>query len=150
MGDERHRPLVEKRPRWNGVGMSTTPSPPRAGRREWLSVGALMLPCMLVVMDLSVLFLAVPSMSDDLHPSSTELLWITDVYGFLIAGALIVMGTLGDGIGRRRVPGCGSPAFGPSPACAARSASPEMLIAARGIQGLAGATLIPSTMALLF
>ena len=66
---------------------------PRAGRREWIGVAALALPCMLVVMDLSVLFLAVPSLTRDLHPSATQLLWITDVYGFLIAGALIAMGS---------------------------------------------------------
>src|SRR4051794_10472253 len=130
--------------------MSTSPSPARAGRREWLGVAALMLPCMLVVMDLSVLFLAVPSLSDDLHPSSTELLWITDVYGFLIAGALIVMGALGDRIGRRRVLVGGSAAFGVASVLAALSTTPEMLIVARGLQGIAGATLIPSTMALLF
>ncbi|HEV7750994.1 MAG TPA: MFS transporter [Baekduia sp.] len=123
---------------------------PRAGRREWIGVAALALPCMLVVMDLSVLFLAVPSLTSDLHPSGTELLWITDVYGFLIAGALIAMGALGDRIGRRKVLLWGSAAFGAASILASLSTSPEMLIAARGIQGLAGATLIPSTMALLF
>ncbi|MEA2169587.1 MAG: transporter, family, multidrug resistance protein [Solirubrobacteraceae bacterium] len=127
-----------------------TDSTPRAGRREWLGVAALMLPCMLVVMDLSVLFLAVPSLKADLRPSDTELLWITDVYGFLIAGALIVMGTLGDRIGRRRVLVWGSAAFGAASVLAACSSSPELLIVARGLQGIAGATLIPSTMALLF
>jgi DHA2 family multidrug resistance protein-like MFS transporter len=129
---------------------ASSPSPARAGRREWLGVAALMLPCMLVVMDLSVLFLAVPSLKADLHPSATEVLWITDIYGFLIAGALIVMGTLGDRIGRRRVLVWGSAAFGAASVLAACSSSPEMLIAARGLQGIAGATLIPSTMALLF
>ena len=123
---------------------------PRAGRREWIGVAALALPCMLVVMDLSVLFLAVPSLTRDLHPSSTELLWITDVYGFLIAGALIAMGALGDRIGRRKVLLYGSAAFGAASILASLSTSPEMLIAARGIQGIAGATLIPSTMSLLF
>jgi DHA2 family multidrug resistance protein-like MFS transporter len=123
---------------------------PRAGRREWIGIAALALPCMLVVMDLSVLFLAVPSLTRDLRPSSTELLWITDVYGFLIAGALIVMGALGDRIGRRKVLLYGSAAFGAASVLASLSTSPLMLIAARGIQGVAGATLIPSTMALLF
>jgi MFS transporter, DHA2 family, multidrug resistance protein len=123
---------------------------PRAGRREWIGVAALALPCMLVVMDLSVLFLAVPSLTRDLHPSSTELLWITDVYGFLIAGALIAMGALGDRIGRRKVLLYGSAAFGAASILASLSTSSEMLIAARGIQGIAGATLIPSTMSLLF
>ncbi len=122
----------------------------RAGRREWIGVAALALPCLLVVMDLSVLFLAVPSLTRDLRPSSTELLWITDVYGFLIAGALIVMGALGDRIGRRKVLLCGSAAFGAASILASLSTSPLMLIAARGIQGVAGATLIPSTMGLLF
>ncbi len=122
----------------------------RAGRREWIGVAALALPCMLVVMDLSVLFLAVPSLTRDLHPSATELLWITDVYGFLIAGALIAMGALGDRIGRRKVLLWGSAAFGAASIFASLSTSPVMLIAARGIQGLAGATLIPSTMGLLF
>jgi DHA2 family multidrug resistance protein-like MFS transporter len=123
---------------------------PRAGRREWIGVAALALPCMLVVMDLSVLFLAVPSLTADLRPSSTELLWITDVYGFLIAGALIAMGALGDRIGRRKVLLYGSAAFGGASVLASLSTTPEMLIVARGIQGIAGATLIPSTMSLLF
>ena len=123
---------------------------PRAGRREWIGVAALALPCMLVVMDLSVLFLAVPSLSADLKPSSTELLWITDVYGFLIAGALIAMGALGDRIGRRKVLLYGSGAFGAASILASLATTPEMLIVARGLQGIAGATLIPSTMALLF
>src|SRR4051812_43306717 len=123
---------------------------PRAGRREWIGVAALALPCMLVVMDLSVLFLAVPSLTADLRPSSTELLWITDVYGFLIAGALIAMGALGDRIGRRKVLLCGSGAFGAASILASLATTPEMLILARGLQGIAGATLIPSTMSLLF
>src|SRR3954468_23443454 len=97
---------------------------PRAGRREWIGVAALALPCMLVVMDLTVLFLAVPSLSADLKPSSTELLWITDVYGFLIAGALIAMGALGDRIGRRKVLLWGSAAFGAASVLASLSGSP--------------------------
>jgi DHA2 family multidrug resistance protein-like MFS transporter len=142
--------MSSPRPRRLGSMNAPSSSPARAGRREWLGVVALMLPCMLVVMDLSVLFLAVPSLKADLHPSGTEILWITDIYGFLIAGALIVMGTLGDRIGRRRVLVWGSAAFGGASVLAACSANPEMLIAARGLQGIAGATLIPSTMALLF
>ena len=59
--------------------------PAKAGRREWIGLAVLALPCLLVTMDLTVLFLAVPSLTADLAPGSTELLWITDVYGFLIA-----------------------------------------------------------------
>ncbi len=121
-----------------------------AGRREWLGLAVLALPAMLVVMDLTVLFLAVPKITADLHPSSTELLWVTDVYGFLIAGSLVAMGALGDRIGRRKVLLTGAAGFGVASVLSAFSASPEMLIAARGLQGIAGATLVPSTMALVF
>ncbi len=127
---------------------SPAPSTP-AGRREWIGLAVLALPCMLVTMDLTVLFLAVPALTADLDPSSSQLLWITDIYGFLIAGALITMGTLGDRIGRRRVLLAGAGAFGAASVLAALSTSPEMLIAARAVQGLAGATLAPSAMALV-
>jgi DHA2 family multidrug resistance protein-like MFS transporter len=101
-------------------------------------------------MDLTVLFLAVPKLSAALRPTATQLLWITDVYGFLIAGSLVLMGSLGDRVGRRRVLLIGAAAFGAASLLAAVSSSPEMLIAARALQGLAGATLVPSIMALAF
>jgi MFS transporter, DHA2 family, multidrug resistance protein len=128
----------------------TTTVPARAGRRQWIALAVLALPCMLVTMDLTVLFLAVPKLTAAMSPSTTELLWITDVYGFLIAGALIVMGTLGDRIGRRRLLLAGAAAFGIASLLAALATSPGTLIAARALQGLAGATLLPSIMALIF
>src|SRR6266545_4030110 len=76
---------------------------PRAGRREWTGLAVLSLACLLYVMDLTVLHLAVPSISRDLRPSSAQLLWIIDIYGFMVAGFLITMGTLGDRIGRRKL-----------------------------------------------
>jgi DHA2 family multidrug resistance protein-like MFS transporter len=78
-------------------------SPPQAGRREWIGLAVLALPCLLSSKDLTVLHLAVPQLSADLKPSSAQLLWIIDIYGFLVAGSLITMGTLGDRIGRRRL-----------------------------------------------
>jgi MFS transporter, DHA2 family, multidrug resistance protein len=107
------------------------------------------LPCLLYSMDLTVLFLAVPHLSADLQPSSTQLLWITDIYGFLLAGLLITMGTLGDRIGRRRLLLVGAAVFGLASLLAAYSTSPGMLIAARALLGVAGATLAPSTLSLL-
>ena len=100
-------------------------------------------------MDLTVLNLAVPSLSADLKPSSTQLLWIVDIYGFLVAGSLITMGTLGDRIGRRRLLLIGAAAFGVASVLAAFSTSAEMLIVTRALLGLAGATLAPSTMSLI-
>jgi MFS transporter, DHA2 family, multidrug resistance protein len=104
---------------------------------------------MLLAMDLTVLHLAVPALSVDLKPSSAQLLWIVDIYGFLIAGSLITMGTLGDRIGRRRLLLIGGAAFGVASAVAAFSTSAEMLIATRALLGVAGATLMPSTLALI-
>jgi len=128
----------------------TAPAATRAGRREWIGLAVLALACVLYAMDLTVLHLAVPSLSADLRPSSTQLLWITDIYGFMVAGFLVTMGTLGDRIGRRRLLLTGAAAFGVVSVLAARSTSPEMLIAARALLGIAGATLAPSTLSLLF
>jgi DHA2 family multidrug resistance protein-like MFS transporter len=124
--------------------------PARAGRREWIGLAVIALPCLLYSMDLSVLNLAVPELSADLRPSAAELLWIVDIYGFFVAGALITMGTLGDRIGRRRLLLIGAAAFGAASVLAAFSTSATMLIVARALLGLAGATLAPSTMALIF
>jgi DHA2 family multidrug resistance protein-like MFS transporter len=123
---------------------------PRATRREWIGLIALALGSLVYAMDLTVLHLAVPSLSADLKPTSAQLLWIIDIYGFLVAGALITMGTLGDRIGRRKLLMIGAAAFSVTSLIAAFSVSAEMLIAARALMGLAGATLAPSTLSLIF
>src|SRR5215211_1319711 len=122
---------------------------PRAGRREWIGVAVVALHCVLYAMDLTVLLLAVPSLSADLQPTSTQLLWIVDIYGFMVAGSLITMGTLGDRIGRRRLLLIGATAFGLASVLAAFSTSATMLIASRALLGFAGATLAPSTLSLI-
>src|SRR5215472_17612006 len=111
-----------------------------AGRREWIGLAVLTLPCLLYAMDLTVLNLAVPHLTADLRPSSTQLLWIVDIYGFLAAGSLITMGALGDRIGRRKLLLIGAAAFGATSMLAAWSTSAPMLIGARGLLGIAGAT----------
>lgn len=121
----------------------------RAGRREWLGLAVIALACVLYVMDLTVLHLAVPALSADLQPSSAQMLWIIDIYGFMVAGALITMGSLGDRIGRRRLLLIGAAAFGVTSVLAAFSTSPEMLIVARALLGVSGATLAPSTLSLI-
>ena len=77
--------------------------PPTATRREWIGLAVLTLAALVYAMDLTVLNLAIPRISAELRPSSVQLLWIFDIYGFLVAGLLITMGTLGDRIGRRRL-----------------------------------------------
>jgi len=121
----------------------------RAGRREWVGLAVIALPCLLYSMDLTVLNLAVPSLTADLQPSGTQLLWIVDVYGFFVAGSLITMGALGDRIGRRRLLLIGATAFGAVSVLAAFAPNAETLIVARAALGVAGATLAPSTLSLL-
>lgn len=121
----------------------------RAGSKEWVGLAVLTVPALLASMDLSVLFMAAPWLSADLQPGGSQLLWIMDVYGFLMAGLLITMGTVGDRIGRRRLLMLGALAFGAASLLAAYSTSAEMLIAARALLGVGGATLAPSTLALI-
>ncbi len=121
----------------------------KAGRREWIGLAVLALPCVLYSMDLTVLNLAVPSLSAALEPGAAELLWIVDIYGFLVAGSLITMGTLGDRIGRRKLLLIGATVFGLASALAAFAATPAMLVATRALMGVAAATLAPSTLSLI-
>ncbi len=129
--------------------MESTNATHRATRREWIGLAVLALPCVLYSMDLNVLNLAVPHLTQDLQPSASQLLWIIDIYGFLLAGFLMTMGTLGDRIGRRRLLMIGAAFFGATSVVAAFSNSAEMLIFARGLLGISAATLAPSTLSLI-
>ncbi|MFB8765248.1 MFS transporter [Nocardiopsis alba] len=124
-------------------------SGPLAGRREWIGLAVLALPTLLLSIDLSVLYLALPHLTADLEPTATQQLWIMDIYGFMIAGLLVTMGTLGDRIGRRRLLLIGAVMFAAASVAAAYSTSPEMLIVTRALLGIAGSTVMPSTLALI-
>ncbi|HEY9348519.1 MAG TPA: MFS transporter, partial [Inquilinus sp.] len=127
----------------------TQASGPRATRREWIGLAVIALPCLLYSMDLTVLNLAVPTLTEDLRPSASQLLWIVDIYGFLVAGSLITMGTLGDRIGRRKLLMIGAAVFGLASLLAAFANTAETLIAARALLGVAGATVAPATLSLI-
>ena len=128
---------------------TSPPGPAVAGSREWLGLAVLTLPVLLVSMDMTVLHLAVPAITTDLQPTSTGLLWIVDVYAFMVAGLLITMGAVGDRIGRRRLLLIGAAAFAAASVAAAFAPTATALIAARAALGIAGATLAPSTLALI-
>lgn len=121
----------------------------KAGKTEWLGLAVLALPTLLVSMDMTVMYLVVPAISESLRPGSAELLWITDIYGFLEAGLLITMGTVGDRIGRRRLLFIGGTIFALASVLTAYSDTVGMLIAARALLGMAGASLLPSTLSLI-
>lgn len=128
---------------------SSPPGQALAGTREWFGLAVLSLPVLLVSMDMTVLHLAVPASTTDLQPTSSELLWIVDVYPFMVAGLLITMGGVGDRIGRRPLLLIGAAAFAAASVAAAFAPSATALIAARAALGIAGATLAPSTLALI-
>ncbi|MEV8035179.1 MFS transporter [Streptomyces sp. NPDC086182] len=119
----------------------------RPGR--WLALCVLVLAVLLVAVDATVLGLATPYISEDLKPSGTQLLWIGDVYSFVIAGLLVSMGSLGDRIGRKRLLLVGATAFGLISVLNAYATTPESMILARALLGVAGATLMPATLALI-
>ncbi len=132
------------------LGMTNPAATARlAGRREWTAFTVLLLPLLLVSMDVSVLYFAIPAITEQLDPSATQQLWIFDSYAFALSGLLITMGSLGDRIGRRRLLLIGASAFGLASVGAAYATSAEMLIAARVLLGVGGATLMPSTLALV-
>lgn len=119
----------------------------RPGR--WLALAVLVLAVLLVAVDATVLGLATPFLTEDLKPSGTQLLWIGDAYSFVLAGLLVSMGSLGDRIGRKRILLIGATAFGAISVLNAYANSAELMIVARALLGVAGATLMPATLALI-
>ncbi|MFI6932797.1 MFS transporter [Streptomyces sp. NPDC050287] len=122
----------------------------RAGRKEWAALGLLVLPALLLFMMLTILFLAIPYLAADLRPSSTQTLWILDIYGFLMASLLVLMGTVADRFGHRNVLVTGAVLFGVVSAVAAYTDSPAMMIVWRALLGVAAAMQMPTTLGLIF
>ncbi|SEG97663.1 MFS transporter, DHA2 family, multidrug resistance protein [Nonomuraea solani] len=116
---------------------------------RWFGLAVLTLPVILTSMDVTILHIAIPTITHELTPSPSQTLWILDVYGFLLAGLLIMMGNLGDRIGRRRLLLIGAAVFGAASTLAAFAPAPEALITARALMGIGGATLMPSTLSLI-
>jgi MFS transporter, DHA2 family, multidrug resistance protein len=117
--------------------------------RPWRGMALLLLPTAVVAVDINVLFLALPALTADLGVSAVGQLWIIDVYGLVVGVLAIVAGAVGDRIGRRRLLLLGTAGFLVGSVLAAFAPSATVLILARVVQGLAGATLMPSTLALI-
>jgi DHA2 family multidrug resistance protein-like MFS transporter len=126
------------------------PSVPSQGRRrDWLALGLLMFPVLLVAVDNTALTFALPAIARALGTSGVELLWIVDAYPLVLAGLLVAMGSLGDRIGRRRLLIIGSIGFAAVSAATAFAPGAGWLIAGRAALGLFGAMLMPSTLSLI-
>jgi DHA2 family multidrug resistance protein-like MFS transporter len=117
--------------------------------RKWAALGVLALALLLIAVDGTVLALAIPALQHDLAPSATQVLWIGDIYSFVLGGLLVTTGTLGDRIGRKKLLLTGAFGFGTASLLAAFAPSAEWLIAARALLGVAGATIMPSTLSII-
>lgn len=117
--------------------------------RDWVGLGLLAVPCALVSVNSNLLNLALPALAGELRPSATELLWISDIYVFLVAGLLLPMGLLADRFGRRRLLLIGAAVFGLASVGAALAPNPAILIVCRALIGIGSAMLAPSTLSLI-
>ncbi|MEU8636188.1 MFS transporter [Amycolatopsis sp. NPDC048633] len=126
-----------------------TPGPVLSHRRRWAALGVLVGAVLLLAVDGTVLYLAVPSLTRELAPTATEILWIGDVYSLALAGLLVTAGNLADRFGRKRVLLIGTAAFGLASALAAFSPTAGVLVVARLLLGVAGATIMPSTLSII-
>ncbi|MFD7238250.1 MFS transporter [Streptomyces syringium] len=122
---------------------------PGAGANRWTVLVVLCVSLLLVAVDATVLHVAVPAVTEDLRPGAIQLLWIVDIYPLVCASLLILFGTLGDRVGRRRVLLLGYGLFGVASALAAVATTPEVLIAARALLGVGGAMIMPATLSIL-
>ena len=129
--------------------MTSVQAPPRATARTWAALGVLALPMLLLAIDATVLIFAMPGIAADLSPSATQQLWIMDIYSFMIAGLLVTMGAVGDRIGKKKLLLIGAVLFTAASVAGAFATSSEQLILARALLGLAGATIMPSTLSLI-
>ncbi|ATW47781.1 MFS transporter [Streptomyces xantholiticus] len=119
------------------------------GANRWVVLFVLCVSLLLVALDATVLHVAVPAVTEDLRPSGVELLWVVDAYPLVCAALLILFGTLGDRVGRRRVLLLGYGIFGAASAVAAFAPTPEVLICARALLGVGGAMIMPATLSIL-
>lgn len=131
------------------TGLERAATTPRTPRKAWFALAVLMLPVLLIAIDNTVLAFALPMITADLRPSATEQLWVVDIYSLVLAALLVMMGSMGDRFGRRRLLLIGATGFAAISALAAFAPTPEALILARAALGFFGAMLMPSTMSLI-
>ncbi|MEV0322105.1 DHA2 family efflux MFS transporter permease subunit [Streptomyces sp. NPDC050658] len=130
-------------------GQKTAERPNLSPARRWFALGALCLGALVISVDLTVLQLAIPSVTEDLSPTSTEILWIADIYGLVMASMLITMGIVGDRIGHKKLMLIGAFTFAGASALATWSPNAELLIASRALLGVSGATIYPTTLSII-
>ncbi|SEG24193.1 MFS transporter, DHA2 family, multidrug resistance protein [Nonomuraea solani] len=129
--------------------ITDTPTPPVSARRRWAGLAVLSASVLVVVMDMTVLNVALPAISEDLRPGSIELLWMVDAYALVLSGLLVTVSALGDRWGRKRMLMAGFAVFGVASMAVLAAGSPLEVIAVRALLGVGGAMIMPSTLSMI-
>jgi EmrB/QacA subfamily drug resistance transporter len=122
---------------------------PVSGARKWLALIAVAMSMLVVGLDLTVLNLALPTIANALHASTSDLQWFNDAYSLVLAAAVLPAGLLGDRYGRKKVLLTSLAVFGVSSAACAYAATSGELIAARAVLGLGAAAIMPLALAII-
>jgi DHA2 family multidrug resistance protein-like MFS transporter len=129
--------------------MAASPLDLRADRRRWFALAVLCLALSAIVIDNTILNVALPTLRRDLRANETDLQWITTAYALVLSGLLLPLAVLGDRFGRRRLLLAGLVTFGTASTVAAFTSSPMQLAVARGVMGVGGAATMPATLSIL-
>jgi EmrB/QacA subfamily drug resistance transporter len=129
--------------------LETDPIDPRVHERRWLILGVLCLSLLIIVMDNTILNVAIPSLIRDLDASNSQIQWIIDAYVLVFAGLLLTTGSLSDRFGRKGALQLGIVLFGFGSVAAVMSTSATQLILTRAFMGIGGALIMPSTLSIL-
>ncbi|MCH1866061.1 MFS transporter [Nocardioides sp. CFH 31398] len=127
----------------------THPHDTPAHPRRWAGLAVLSASLLLVVMDVTILNVALPAITADLRPDSVQLLWMVDAYPLVLAGLLVTVSALGDRWGRKRMLLAGFSVFGLASTLVLLADSPEAVIAVRALLGVGGAMIMPSTLSMI-
>ena len=125
------------------------PLPPHVHERRWVILGVLCLSLLIIVMDNTILNVAIPSLMNDLGASNSEVQWIVDSYVLVFAGLLLTTGSLSDRFGRKGALQLGIVLFALGSALSALSDSATQLIFTRAFMGIGGALIMPATLSIL-
>ncbi|MCU1502319.1 MAG: drug resistance transporter [Ilumatobacteraceae bacterium] len=140
---------MSNRPTFTAERPLEEPLDPHVHARRWFTLVTLCISLLIIVMDNTILNVAIPKLIDELHATNSQVQWIVDGYTLVFAGLLLTTGSLGDRFGRKRALRLGITVFAIGSALSALSGSPSQLIAARCLMGVGGAMIMPSTLSIL-
>ena len=118
-------------------------------RRRWLTLGVLNLSLLMIILDNTILNVALPTLARELHASGGQLQWFVDAYVLVFAGLLLPGGAIGDRFGRRGAMSAGLAVFGAGSAIAMQCGAASSLIATRALMGVGAALVMPATLSIL-